>query len=462
MSTTSDATEPVDGYSAAAPAARALECGMCLESFSAIDPEKQPVIIVPCGHSVCKACGVSLMTVLPLRCPFDRIAGTPPLIKNFALIEQLGLSPPPEDQLDAAARPPAACPYPPSAQRGCGRSDASSTLSAEVALFETLRSMSKEDREATFECTTTLDDRFDHPPKSVPAPRPRIGRIPDGDSRSHLDAHVSAKIGAPGELRYPSGVAVDDDGRIVIVDCSDNCVKAFLPNGRRDLTFGRRGSGRGEFEYPHGVAIDRQGHIIVADGDNRRFQTFDHTGQFLRSSSRDSVDKYGCFRPYGIAVDPRGAFIVTVDPFTHRVDIFASPWILTRSVGGRGKNPGEFDHPQGVAVNNDGFIIVADTMNNRIQVLSPDGYYLHHFTKDVRRLPTCVAVDSANCIVVAYENSSYIEIFSPEGALKQQIGFYSITNCRLQAGGIAVDGEGQLVVSNIHDGKIYVLRVGRP
>ena len=41
------------------------------------------------------------------------------------------------------------------------------------------------------------------------------------------------------------------------------------------------GSGRGQFERPSGVAVDGEGCILVVDSDNHRIQKFTAEGKFL-------------------------------------------------------------------------------------------------------------------------------------------------------------------------------------
>jgi hypothetical protein len=49
------------------------------------------------------------------------------------------------------------------------------------------------------------------------------------------------------------------------------------------------------------------------------------------------------------------------------------------SFGSEGSNPGEFKHPRGVTSDNEGFWIVADSGNSRIQIFRNDGTHVSHF-----------------------------------------------------------------------------------
>ena len=46
-----------------------LECVVCMEQF---DLEERRPLVLPCGHSVCKACCIKLLENKEITCPIDR------------------------------------------------------------------------------------------------------------------------------------------------------------------------------------------------------------------------------------------------------------------------------------------------------------------------------------------------------------------------------------------------------
>ncbi len=50
------------------------------------------------------------------------------------------------------------------------------------------------------------------------------------------------------------------------------------------------------------------------------------------------------------------------------------------SFGAEGSDPGQMKHPRGITTDAEGFILVADSGNSRIQVFRPDTFmYVTHF-----------------------------------------------------------------------------------
>jgi hypothetical protein len=60
-----------------------------------------------------------------------------------------------------------------------------------------------------------------------------------------------------------SGVAVDDQGRIYVVDTRAQQFVVFAPDGKPIATAGRHGQGPGEFEFPHGLSFAPDGSLYV-------------------------------------------------------------------------------------------------------------------------------------------------------------------------------------------------------
>lgn len=53
--------------------------------------------------------------------------------------------------------------------------------------------------------------------------------------------------------------------------------------------------------------------------------------------------------------------------------------IFLYTFGSEGSNPGEFKHPRGITTDAEGFILVADSGNSRVQVFRNDGSYVTYF-----------------------------------------------------------------------------------
>ena len=84
-----------------------------------------------------------------------------------------------------------------------------------------------------------------------------------------------------GQLDRPSGLAIDADDNVWVVDGNNHRIQKFTPGGKFLMKIGSHGQGDGEFDQPWGIDIDRQGNIYVADWRNDRIQKFSSSGDFL-------------------------------------------------------------------------------------------------------------------------------------------------------------------------------------
>jgi hypothetical protein len=62
------------------------------------------------------------------------------------------------------------------------------------------------------------------------------------------------------------GVAFDSEGNLVVADYGNHRVQVLrYSDGAHVRTIGSQGAGAGQFQYPTGVAFDAAGHIVVVE-----------------------------------------------------------------------------------------------------------------------------------------------------------------------------------------------------
>jgi DNA-binding beta-propeller fold protein YncE len=91
-----------------------------------------------------------------------------------------------------------------------------------------------------------------------------------------------ARGNAEAPLGLPRGAAVDDRGRLYIVDTINNTVRVYQPTDTAgeapvySFSFGEEGIEDGQFEYPNGIATDTRGRVYVTDRENNRVQVWSY------------------------------------------------------------------------------------------------------------------------------------------------------------------------------------------
>lgn len=203
------------------------------------------------------------------------------------------------------------------------------------------------------------------------------------------------------QYSIPMDADVDPAGGFIFVVERDNHrVKKIDFNCTYIDHWGGYGETNGRFLKPTGVAFANN-EVYVTDSLGR-VQVFSDSGTFRRSwsvplpldvdvgpdglvyvtSEQDQVRVYdsvgvlqriiSMIMPRNVTVDSN--YIYVTDGWKHNVTLYNLSGDLEKTIGGPGKDYGEFNTPYGIALNSSGQMLVADGYrNDRIQVINADG-----------------------------------------------------------------------------------------
>ncbi len=171
-----------------------------------------------------------------------------------------------------------------------------------------------------------------------------------------------------GQLLFPQGIAIDSNDNIYVADTANNRIQKFTTEGVFVSKWGERGSDHGKLEFPFRIAIDSQDRIYIIDSETR-IQKFELDGTFITAWG-DEGSGDGAFKePAGIALDGKD-YVYVVDRGDNSVKKFTSDGYFVEKFGKHGFAPNQLNHPGSLCVSPDGGqVYVADTGNNRIQIL---------------------------------------------------------------------------------------------
>ena len=173
------------------------------------------------------------------------------------------------------------------------------------------------------------------------------------------------KGGNAGELGCPLGVRYRNH-QVYVCDRNNARVQVFDSNLNFLRTFGTRGDGPGQLKDPRDLDFDTQGNIYVTDFQKCQVLVFSEDGQYLCHFGCGGPGKGELNGPRGLCVS--GGCVHVVELWNHRVSVFNTSGQFVHSFGKYGTGRGELWYPCGIATDNDGFVFVCDTHNNRIQV----------------------------------------------------------------------------------------------
>jgi DNA-binding beta-propeller fold protein YncE len=184
-----------------------------------------------------------------------------------------------------------------------------------------------------------------------------------------------------GQFVWPTGIALDGEGRVYVTDEWLNRISIFDKDGNFLRKWGQLGSGDGQLQGPAGIAIDANGTVFVVDSKNHRVQKFSLDGRYLGQFGSFGSAPGQFNLPWGIALDKDG-MVYIADWRNDRIQKLTPDGRCLATFGQSGRGIGQFNRPSGVAVDQDGEIYVADRQNDRVQILAPDGRFIAALTGD--------------------------------------------------------------------------------
>ncbi len=178
---------------------------------------------------------------------------------------------------------------------------------------------------------------------------------------------------------------------------------------------------------PYGLDIDDQGRVYVADFDGSAVRIFSAQGDLL---TRLDGEAHQFGDPTDVAIDDQRQLLYIADPFNSQVHQFSLSLTETGeltathhlSIGGYGREPGQFAYLQNLVVNDaNGRLYVSDMANRRIQVFDPEGQYAGQLAAPGNWQAMGLDLGPDGAVYVADALNNAIWIFEPDGRVRQRV-----------------------------------------
>ena len=208
-------------------------------------------------------------------------------------------------------------------------------------------------------------------------------------------------------LDDPTALARDSQGDLFIADTEDNVVREITTDGVMHLVAGdgnegNRGNGghatHAELDNPQGVAVNSKGDVFIADTYNEvvrevtpdgSISTYAGDGVAGYRGDNGPASKAELSSPTGLALDALGNLYIA-DSGNNVIRRVSTSGVITtvagdvaadQANGGLGGFSGDggpataaqLHSPQGIALDQAGDLFIADTFNNAIREVTPDG-----------------------------------------------------------------------------------------
>lgn len=228
----------------------------------------------------------------------------------------------------------------------------------------------------------------------------------------------------------PCGLSISQDGLLMVCDTHYFRVLFYTIDGTlipERTIGGLNGRGPGEFGFVTDVVQDSKGNYYVSEyGDYDRIQKFTPDGKFVYQWGQHGSEPSQFLRPQGLAMDTNDQLWVA-DASNHRIQVFdvsGDAPIFVRMIGSNGSAPGQLSYPYQVDVQTDGTLTVGEFGNHRIQQLDAEsGAPAQSWGGPGRQpgelhQPWAFAIDSQGSVHVVDSYNHRIQRFEWQGSTK--------------------------------------------
>ena len=241
--------------------------------------------------------------------------------------------------------------------------------------------------------------------------------LPVKERQLSVVGELDLKFNQRQEFKGPTGIAVNTQGDIAVVDNLGNCVFVFNKEGNCLKQIGKEGADPGQFKYPNGMSFLNNNEILITDQLNHRIQHINiQTGTVVKTFGKKVREKdtsrlhltFALTRqnvllslnnnrvqvmskegealftvgdsgpeklstPYS-CISYKNIFLVT-ERDNHVIKAFDASNTFLYKFGEKGNQDGQFNGPCGMCLDGSNNLLVCDYLNNRVQQFSLDGRF---------------------------------------------------------------------------------------
>ena len=289
------------------------------------------------------------------------------------------------------------------------------------------------------------------------------GRVLGGVSGVGIDTHGNVFVFHRADRTWPPS------GELAITPIAGPTVTVFDAHTGKVLAEW----GENTFAMPHGLTVDRDDNVWLTDVALHQVYKFTHDGKPLLTLGERGVsgnDATHFNRPTDVAVAADGTVFISDGYRNTRVMKFSPNGAFVSQWGTKGKGPGEFNVPHGLAMDRVGRIYVADRQNDRVQVFDQAGHFLAQWKGGAIGRPYGISIAPNSTALVADggeqpdspPDRSGVDVLKLDGTMIGRFGRWGNYDGQFRmAHDVAVAQDGAVYVGDITGARVQKFVAGK-
>lgn len=211
-----------------------------------------------------------------------------------------------------------------------------------------------------------------------------------------------------------------------------------------------------DIEMTQGITTGPKGEIVCTSASNHEVVIYNKVGEKQCSFGGCGIDPSNMFNPSGVAINEEGNVLVACQ---YSLKKFSMDGKLLREYGGimaPDSDPLKLQAPSGLVVGLNGRVYVSEIQTNKVKIFDSDLSFVAEFTDACPELgsghlnhPQGVAVNSKGNIYVADMSNNVIQVFAADGKFLFKFGKMGVgPGCINTPSSIAVDGQDHVYIGS--------------
>ena len=161
----------------------------------------------------------------------------------------------------------------------------------------------------------------------------------------------------------PKNIALDNKGYIYVAGTNHKGIEVFDRNGKHVNSI------NSERVAICDVEIDKKGNIYLLSEEWGKVYIYNENEELVVEFGEKGGGSGKLSRPRGLSVDSNKGRVYVIDYMRHTANVYDVKGNYLFEFGGKGWGKGWFQFPTDICIDPRGYVLIADTFNNRVQVM---------------------------------------------------------------------------------------------